>query len=269
MKIGSINVNGLNAFCTTRMPGAWDLLKEYRPDILCIQETKCNVEKLWKCMGDQLWMYKYKPYVNSSKFKPGYAGVAMLVDEELTDYKIDAIEPIDNIIFHYQNEYNQFKTYGTGRILKYEDKDRIIVTVYTVNSGNKDDLRMMWDIEFRKFILNLQGAKPVYILGDLNVVAGWQDIWVDWDKRDQSMPGLKHYENQGFMSLLNDLNLTDTFRHFHPDERKYSWSAPKVPRSKGWRLDYALTDNIKTVKSSEIHNHIICSDHSYIEIEIE
>lgn len=52
----------------------------------------------------------------------------------------------------------------------------------------------------------------------------------------------------------------DTFRHFYPNEKKFSFWTAKFPQNrvqnKGWRLDYFVVDkeNLGSVITSEINN---------------
>lgn len=277
MKLGSININGVNAFGNTRKPGAWEFFEWYAPDILCLQETKGNLAKVKSSIGPMLDAYGYIPFVSESKGKSGYAGVAMCIKKSFldnidpSDYKITAVELYDQLPDDIdESTRNAFKYYGTGRIIMYEDVvGRVVVGVYTLNSGGKDDLRKLWDILFLKFIKELvESGKSVYILGDLNVCHSWQDMW-DWTNQLDTMPGLRVFEIDNFTKLLAECNLTDTFRFLHPAIQRYSWSAPKVPLSKGWRLDYALTNKIETVLESMIQHEVRCSDHTYIELIIK
>ena len=43
MKIFSWNVNGIRA---VQKKGFMDFIKKFKPDILCLQETKANIEQL-------------------------------------------------------------------------------------------------------------------------------------------------------------------------------------------------------------------------------
>jgi len=289
MKIGSININGVNAFGNTRKPGAWEFFEWYAPDILLLQETKGNLAKVKSAIGPMLDAYGYKPFVSESKGKAGYAGVALCIKKSFLeshqstcvvkptpwfdggDFRVTAVELYDYLPDSVDEATrNAFKYYGTGRIIMYEDiEDNVIVGVYTLNSGGKDELRKLWDKLFLQFIQKLVSSnKNVYILGDLNVCHTSLDMW-DWNNQLNCYPGLMQYEIDGFTKLLADCNLKDTFRHFHPELRRYSWSAPKVPLSKGWRLDYALTNKIETVVESTIQHEVRCSDHTYIELIIK
>src|SRR5687768_11431570 len=66
------NVNGFRSIMKK------DFLKDVQtmsPDILCLQETKANVEEVKSLC---VLLPEYKVYVNSSKARKGYSGTAIL-----------------------------------------------------------------------------------------------------------------------------------------------------------------------------------------------
>jgi exodeoxyribonuclease-3 len=65
----------------------------------------------------------------------------------------------------------------------------------------------------------------------------------------------------------------DTFRTLHPEEIKYSWWSYRAgarARNVGWRIDYfCVNESFKAnVKSAEILNEVMGSDHCPVVIEI-
>ena len=80
MRILSWNVNGIRAI---EKKGFLDFLQKESPDILCLQETKCNPEQL----TDKLLAPKeYKSYWSSAE-KKGYSGVCIYTKEEPVSVK--------------------------------------------------------------------------------------------------------------------------------------------------------------------------------------
>lgn len=267
MKIGSININGVNAFGCTRSPGAWDFFGYFGPDVICMQETKGDAQRVKNCLGPMLDAYGYVPFVSHSLGKKGYAGVAILVKKSVLEsepYSVDRVELID-IMDENDPLRDDMKYYGTGRIIKYETSTKIIVSVYTINSGGKDSLRKRWDDLFALWVRSLDQGKSIYILGDFNVCRSELDMW-NWRNALNTSPGLMDFEINAFNDFINLSGYVDTFRFLHPSDISYSWTAPKVPLSKGWRLDYALTNHIDSVADSTIVPEVRCSDHIYIEI---
>jgi exodeoxyribonuclease III len=276
MKIGSLNVNGIRAFGTSRYPGAPEFFDYVGPDCLCLQEVKGDTQRLKESLKSILNKAHYTAYVAPSLGKSGYSGVGLLLKPSLTDvkYEVKSVELSDflhNYDFYTPDLHNSLKYYGSGRIIQYESDTKIIISVYVLNSGGKDNLRQYWDKLFNDYLTDLvksNKSKDIYILGDFNVCHKSIDMW-NWDKALNTSPGLMQFEIDGFDRLLESTKLTDSFRFLHPDERKYSWSAPRVPLSKGWRLDYALVSDMSKVISSNIDSTVRCSDHLYIQLEVK
>lgn len=114
-------------------------------------------------------------------------------------------------------------------------------------------------------------SKPVIVCGDFNVVASALDI--KNFKSNLGKAGNTEEERQKFHQLL-DSGFTDSFRHLHPDEEKYSWWSYRFKareRNAGWRLDYFLVSDDLNGKiiEAEIHDDVFGSDHCPISLKID
>ena len=111
-----------------------------------------------------------------------------------------------------------------GRVITLEFDNFYMVTVYTPNSKNellRLDYRMVWEDEFRSYLLRLNETKPVIVCGDLNVAH--QEIDLKNPKTNQKNAGFT-IEERTKMSTLLDSGFIDTFRFFYPElEGAYSW----------------------------------------------
>ena len=240
------NVNGLRAICKK------DFIKDIQtlsPDILCLQETKAGSEDV-KSLCELL--PEYKTYVNSSKARKGYSGTAILSKTEPLNVNYDMkIE-----------EHDQ-----EGRVITAEYEKFILVTVYAPNSGDglkRLDYREKWDADFNLYVTSLQAKKPVIIAGDLNIAHKEIDIARAKENFNKSA-GYTQREIDGFERLLS-AGFTDSFRHFYPEEIKYTyWNQlfNARARNRGWRIDYFLVSNslLPNVKDSLIYNEYMGSDH--------
>jgi exodeoxyribonuclease-3 len=237
-----------------------DFLKDIRtmnPDILCMQETKAGVEDARTLCA---LLPEYKTYVNASKARKGYSGTAILSKTEPLSVTYDM-----NVEEHDQE----------GRVITAEYDNFFLVSIYTPNSGEglkRIDYREKWDDDFRNYVLKLNSKKSLIISGDLNVAHQEIDIARAKENYNKS-PGYTQREIDSFNKLLN-AGFVDTFRHFHPDQIKYTyWNNffNSRARNVGWRLDYFLVNNsmINRVKASEIYNEYLGSDHCPIALKIE
>ena len=148
VKLISWNVNGLRAVLKKNF---LDYLDAEKPDVLCLQETKCSPDDV-----EQLWPATYTTYWNSAE-KKGYSGTAIFAKTR----PLNVIPHID--IAEHDKE---------GRVLAAEFADFFLVNVYVPNA--KRDLsrltyRQKWDRDFLSYLKKLEKKKPVIFCGDLNV----------------------------------------------------------------------------------------------------
>jgi exodeoxyribonuclease III len=232
-------------------------IKALNPDILCIQETKSTVEEA-KSVFELL--PGYHCYVNASKTRKGYSGTAILSKED----------PLNVTYDMGFDDHDQ-----EGRVITAEFMTYFLITVYTPNAGEglrRLDYREGWDTTFREYVVSLQRRKPVIVCGDLNVAHQAIDIARPKENYNRSA-GYTQREIDGFQRLLDE-GFTDTFRHLHPQEVKYTyWNNLFNSRAKnvGWRIDYFLVGKslLPKVLSAAIHTDILGSDHCPAELSID
>ena len=151
MKLVSWNVNGLRAVVGK---GFEQFFKEVDADVFCLQETKMQEMQLDDNIKDIF--REYNCYWNSAE-KKGYSGTAVFSKAKPLNEKYGiGIEEHDK----------------EGRVITLEFEKFYIVNCYTPNSKReleRLEYRMVWEDEFRKYLLKLNEIKPVIICGDLNV----------------------------------------------------------------------------------------------------
>ena len=265
MNIFSWNVNGIRAVINK---GALQVfLKDYDPDILCLQEIKANEDQVdTKFEG-------YYMYWNSAK-KKGYSGTAIL----------SKIKPLstasgfpDAILkkFDFEND-----GYGNpneeGRVLVAEYEDFYVATVYTPNT--KPDLSRLslrsdhWDPALLEYMKLLEMNKPVLFCGDLNVAHTEEDL--ENPKANIGKHGFTNEERQGFENFLN-AGYIDSFRKFTPSGNgHYTWwshFANARARNIGWRIDYWLVSKllVDRLQEAAIYPSVLGSDHCPVSIRIK
>tara|TARA_Y100001935_G_C17275044_1_gene494183 strand:- start:22 stop:780 length:759 start_codon:yes stop_codon:yes gene_type:complete len=250
MKIISWNVNGIRAVIKK---GFYDFIDEYKPDILCLQETKAHPEQV----DIKLNQYPYQ-FWNSAE-KKGYSGTAIFSKKEPLSVK-------NNIgIDKHDNE---------GRVIAVEFEEYFLVTVYTPNSKRElvrlEYRAQEWDIDFLKYLKKLEEEKPVIFCGDLNVAH--KEIDLKNPKTNKKNAGFTDEERSGFDNYIKS-GFIDTFREFEKGEGHYTWwSYMFNSRAKnvGWRIDYFCISQILRSKlaKSYILKDVMGSDHAPVAIEI-
>ena len=250
MKLVSWNVNGLRAIYKK---GFEETFKELNADIFCIQETKMQEGQI------KLELQGYNQYYNYAERK-GYSGTAIFTKKE----------PI-NVTYGIGIEEHDKE----GRVITLEFDKFYMVNCYTPNSGRelaRLEYRMIWEDEFKKYLIKLDKQKPVIICGDLNVAH--TEIDLKNPKSNRKNAGFTDEERSKIDNLLNS-GFTDTFRKIYPDkEGAYTWWSYMFnarANNAGWRIDYFLvSDRIsKNIKDAYIYSKIMGSDHCPVGLEIE
>ena len=249
MKLISWNVNGLRAVLKKNFLGFLDAEK---PDILCLQETKCSPDQV-----EQLWPAHYTAYWNCAE-KKGYSGTAIFTKSR----------PLKTTPHMGVAEHDR-----EGRVLTAEYKDFFLVNVYVPNS--KRDLsrlayRQKWDADFLKFLKKLEKKKPVVWCGDLNVAHA--EIDLTNPKANVHNHGFTPEERAGFDAFVK-AGFIDTFREFEKGGGHYTWWSQMSnarARNVGWRIDYFLISAAlrPRLKRAAILPHVMGSDHCPVVIEL-
>ena len=259
MKIYSWNVNGLRAVLNK---GAFtDFIDKYSPDILCIQETKAKQGQA------EVDLPEYEELWNSAE-RPGYSGTAIFT--KLKPLSVKNVLP---------TELNMTDEFGDplteGRVLTAEFENFFLVDVYTPNSKNELERLSLreqkWDPEFLKYLKELEKTKPVVTCGDFN--AAHEEIDIARPNNNHHSAGFTDEERQGITNLIN-AGFIDTFRALNPDAVRYTWWShwgQARANNVGWRIDYFFISETlkKNLKSAEIYENVMGSDHCPISIELE
>ncbi len=255
MKIISWNVNGLRAI---NKKGNWAEILKVSPDILCLQETKCEAEQLPEEVRNPAG---YFSYFNHSKMRKGYSGVAIY-----SKTKPEKVEEGMGI-----PEMDK-----EGRLLVAYYKDFVLCNGYFPNGGGGPE-RLKYKLEFYdhflKFIekLRKKGHK-VIACGDINTAH--EEIDLARPKENSMNTGFLPEERAWIDELIYHGYL-DIYRHLHPntlDAYTY-WDMKTGARSRnvGWRIDYFFIspDLLKSVKHATMMTNFAGSDHCPIVLELK
>jgi exodeoxyribonuclease-3 len=250
VKLISWNVNGLRAVLRKNF---LDYFDAERPDVLCLQETKCDPNDV-----EQLWPSKYTTYWNTAE-KKGYAGTAIF-----TKARPLRVTPHIGIGQHDRE----------GRVLTAEYDSFFLVNVYVPNS--KRELtrlayRQKWDRDFLRYLKKLETRKPVICCGDLNVAH--TEIDLANPKANVGNHGFTPEERAGFSAFVQ-AGFLDTFREFEKGSGHYTWWSQMSgvrARNVGWRIDYFLVSAVlrPRLKAAFIRSDVPGSDHCPVGIEID
>ena len=262
MRIFSWNVNGLRAVLSK---GALQsFIEKYRPDILCLQETKAKQGQA------EVDLPEYEEIWNSAE-RAGYSGTAIFTKIKPLSVRF-GFYPEQEEMSGWEDAFGDART--EGRVLAAEFEDYYLVNVYVPNE--KDDLGRMnwraevWDKALLAYMKELDRDKPVLICGDFNVAH--EEIDLARPAQNEGHAGFTQSGRQGMTNYLNN-GFIDTWRIMHPDEQKYSWWSYRGGarmRNVGWRIDYFLASERlrEQIKETDILNEVMGSDHCPIMVEL-
>lgn len=245
----SWNVNGLRAVLNK---GFMNFFNSINADIFALQETKMIKGQV------EINLANYEEFWNSAE-KKGYSGTAVFskISPLSIKYGID-IEEHDR----------------EGRVITLEYDDFYFINVYTPNSKEKLarlDYRMIWEDDFKNYLLKLDKVKPIILCGDLNIAHN--EIDLKNPKTNRKNAGFSNEERNKFSKLLAS-GFSDVFRKLNPDKTSaYTWWSYKFnarANNTGWRIDYFLVSDriFNKVINFTIHDDIYGSDHCPVSLEI-
>jgi exodeoxyribonuclease III len=221
LKIATYNINNVNKRFDPL--AAW--LKDAKPDVVCLQELKCEDREF---PVGELRRLGYRAVWRGQKSWNGVAILARGTDPVLTTDRLPGDESDT------QSRYIEAAVRGV-----------LIGCIYLPNGnpqpGPKFDYKLVW---FERLIRHARSLKragvPAVLAGDLNVVPTEFDIYPKHSYGGDAL--LQPQPRAAFKRLLRQ-GWTDAMRYLHPHQPKFSyWSymRNRWPRNKGLRLDFLL-----------------------------
>jgi exodeoxyribonuclease-3 len=253
MKILTYNVNGIRAALGKDLVS---FLKREKPDVLCLQEIKANIEDIDPGVFKAAGLH----YVNFySAQKKGYSGVAILSRNKPSELEVGC----GHELFDFE-----------GRVMRANFEGVNVVNAY-FPSGTTGDVRQTIKYEFLdhfySFINKLKKKEPaVVVCGDYNICHKPIDIHDPIRNKDSSgfLP-----DERAWMDKWFDNGMIDSFRKFNPEPDHYTWWSYRAgarKNNKGWRIDYISVSEAlnQKLKGSSILSEDVHSDHCGMHIQL-
>ncbi|MDR0727580.1 MAG: exodeoxyribonuclease III [Puniceicoccales bacterium] len=255
MRIITWNVNGLRSILQKTFG---DFIRDVDPDILCLQETKVSPDVIPDLGFPQ---YGFRSF--NCADRRGYSGTAML--SKFPPQFVDERMHLESLLPSHE-----------GRVQVAEFKKFFLVNVYVPNAQaqlTRLALRhLQWDVEFAKYLSELDAKKPVLACGDFNVAH--QSIDLARPEENRGNAGFTDEEREGFSNILKQ-GFVDVFRMKNPDDiAAYTWWSYRCgarARNVGWRIDYFLASQriISDIGECRILSHVMGSDHAPVLLELQ
>jgi len=255
MKIASYNINGING----RLPVLLRWLSDAQPDVVCLQELKCESSKFpEKALADA-------GYHAIWKGEKSWNGVAILSKQEIRPLR-DDLPGEDEAFTH--SRYIEGFTFGM-----------VIGCLYLPNGnpypGPKFKYKLRW---FERLSSHgqtlLDTGLPVMLIGDYNVMPTELDTYKPEKYKDNAL--FRKQIRKAYAELVNQ-GWTDAIRELYPGERIYTfWDYLRkaYERDAGLRLDHFLLNPIlaERLKSGGVDKQVRgwkkSSDHAPVWIEL-
>uniref|UniRef100_A0A6C0LIG9 Endonuclease/exonuclease/phosphatase domain-containing protein n=1 Tax=viral metagenome TaxID=1070528 RepID=A0A6C0LIG9_9ZZZZ len=224
----------------------YNLIKETNADIICLQETRCDVQT-----GKLAVIDGYNSYFNCSKLTDArgpnrYSGTAIYT--KLLPKKIEYTVP------GYDDQ--------EGRIMIAYYEHFTIINVYSPNSGTNYENKILFQDALYNFVNNLD--KCVIYCGDFNIA-----IDTHFDKSSvPPLPGtykheLDYHKRLTDADFFDSISLNDNIIYTWWDQRSKRIKVEETNKetnilrhkNKGWRIDYIFVKNFKSA-TSQVLKHI-------------
>jgi exodeoxyribonuclease-3 len=248
------NVNGIRAI---KGKGFLDWLQRESPDVLCLQETKANLDQLDTDLREPTG---YHAYWNHPKERKGYSGVAVFTREEPGSVRYDFGDTGIDL---------------EGRVIIAEYPEFTLLDVYFPN-GKSSPERLNYKMTFYDIFLKyadslIAAGKKLVICGDVNTAH--KEIDLARPKENSKISGFLP-EERAWIDKFIAHGYVDTFRHFNKETNLYTWWDMKSgarARNVGWRIDYFFVSEnlLPTVTRAFIMPEVMGSDHCPVGIMLK
>lgn len=226
-KIVTWNVNSVKM----RLAHLLELIKKHDPDIICLQELKCETEKF---PYNEFAHLPYNLYIHGQK---SYNGVAIFskipADEISTDFDNNPLQSEARFI-----EITARTPIGYARI----------ISLYAPNGGEvnseKYQNKLKFYDKFTDYLIKRQSIdEQLFIGSDYNIAPFNIDVHDPNNLRNSTCFTLP--EQEKLRTILNN-DFVDNYRALHPQTQEYSWwdyRAGAFEQNKGMRIDSIISSS--------------------------
>ncbi|HYG54127.1 MAG TPA: exodeoxyribonuclease III [Burkholderiales bacterium] len=254
MRVVTLNVNGVRS---AAKKGLFRWLAAQRPDVVCLQEMKCQEADL------DAKLHGLKAFSSCHSFadKKGYSGVALYSrrnpDEVRRGFASREFDP-------------------EGRYVEARFGTLWVVSMY-MPSGSAGPHRQASKFRFLKeFLLHLKALKKrrqeIILCGDWNIAHQEIDL-KNW-RSNQRNPGFLPEERAWLTRVFDELGFVDVFRKLNAKPDQYTWWSNRGQawaKNVGWRIDYQIaTPGVAaTARRESIYKARRFSDHAPLTVDYD
>ena len=220
VKIATWNVNSVKA----RLVHLVDWLKSASPDVVLLQEIKCQTEEFPRLEIEAAG------YHCEAVGQKAYNGVAILAKQPIKDSlrKLPGSAEDDH-----------------ARYLEATVGDMRVASIYLPNGNPIDTPKFQYKLDFLERLFRraqelLATEQPTVLGGDFNVAPTDEDVW---DVKAMARDALVQPQTRAAFRKVLYLGWTDAIRALHPHGRRYTyWDyfQNRFERDHGLRIDHLL-----------------------------
>lgn len=229
-KIATFNANGIRARSSIVM----EWLKQNQPDVLCLQEIKCQDAAFPSETFEEIG---YTSHVRGQK---SFNGVAILTKENPAEVirRLDSTDPDEE-----------------SRFIAVKVKGIWVVNTYVPQGRHPDDPAFQKKLRFfgllrQWFESRFHPDEPIVWAGDMNVAPESIDVFDP--KRMEGKIGCHPAEREAFSHTVA-WGFQDLFRLHHSGVKQFTFWDYRIPSSfknnLGWRIDHILATRPLAVAS--------------------
>lgn len=225
MQIATWNVNSVRA----RLPRVLDWLDTRRPDVVCLQETKCVDEQFPRAEIEELG------YSVEHHGQKTYNGVALL-----------SRSPMSDLVRGFPDDAED----ADARVIGATVGDVMVLNLYVVNGQEvgsaKYEYKLDWLRRLKEFMdehypsSGGKLAQKLVVTGDFNITFDDRDVYDPDGWRGKIL--CSDPERDALAEVMG-LGLVDAYRRFDQDPGKYTWwdfRSRGFARGTGLRIDHFL-----------------------------
>lgn len=254
MRIITANLNGIRS---AERKGFFPWLSRQRADVVCIQETKAQIDQL---SAPAFTPKGFHCYYHDAE-KKGYSGTAVYAKTKPDKVIVGlGIPKIDR----------------EGRYLEARFGKTSIVSLYMPSgtSGDERQTYKYWMMDlFMPHLIKLKKQKRnVVICGDWNIAHTEADIR-NW-RGNKKNSGFLPEERAWLSQLFEQVGYVDAFRQLPQKEHEYTWWSNRGnarANNVGWRIDYQIiTPSLADkVTRTRVYRDKLFSDHAPLIIDYD
>jgi exodeoxyribonuclease-3 len=254
VRIITCNTNGIRA---AQRKGFFEWLADQQADIVCIQETKAQIDQL---DAELFFPSEFHCFYNDAERK-GYSGTA-LFSRMKPKKVIDSLgwEPVDS----------------EGRYLQADFDKLSVISLYVPSGSSGDAAQARKEVFMQGFYDHLKSLRrkrrEFIICADWNICH--RPIDLKNDKANQKNSGFLPHERAWLDEVFDELGWVDIYRRIHPEREQYTWWSNRGQawaNNVGWRLDYMLVTPGLADRglAAEVYRDERFSDHAPLTIDID